>query len=97
MQVDIWHYRHSFFVKHGSFHLFRTVLFFLIVFSLLACSGDSSLRGTSEKTGSAQSKPDLNLIIVSIDTLRADRLGSYGYNQPTSPFMDELALRGIRS
>ena len=96
MQVNKWHRRHLFFVGDSCFCLFKTVLFFLIVFSLLACSEDSSLRGTSEKTGSTQSKPGLNLIIVSIDTLRADRLGSYGYNQPTSPFMDKLALRGIR-
>jgi arylsulfatase A-like enzyme len=39
-------------------------------------------------------RPDL--ILVSIDTLRADHLSSYGYPRPTSPFMDELAARGLR-
>jgi hypothetical protein len=33
--------------------------------------------------------------IISIDTLRADRLGSYGYARQTSPAIDSLARRGI--
>ena len=34
-----------------------------------------------------------NVILVSIDTLRADHLGCYGYARDTSPFMDALAER----
>jgi hypothetical protein len=32
-------------------------------------------------------------ILISIDTLRADHLGCYGYARPTSPFLDSLARR----
>jgi len=32
-----------------------------------------------------------NLILISIDTLRADHLGSYGYPRETSPFIDRWA------
>lgn len=32
-------------------------------------------------------------ILISIDTLRADHLGLYGYPRPTSPFLDSLARR----
>jgi arylsulfatase A-like enzyme len=35
-----------------------------------------------------------NLILVVVDTLRADRLPSYGYLRPTAPFLEELARRG---
>lgn len=35
-----------------------------------------------------------NLILISVDTLRADRLGAYGYDRPTSPFLDQLAAEG---
>ena len=35
-----------------------------------------------------------NLLLVSIDTLRADHLGAYGYERETSPFLDELARGG---
>lgn len=36
-----------------------------------------------------------NYILISIDTLRADHLGAYGYGRDTSPFFDDLATRGI--
>ena len=32
-----------------------------------------------------------NVVVVLVDTLRADRLGAYGYGRPTSPVFDELA------
>ena len=35
-----------------------------------------------------------NLLLVSIDTLRADRLGSYGYAAAQTPVLDALAARG---
>jgi hypothetical protein len=34
---------------------------------------------------------DLNILLVTIDTLRADHLGCYGYSRPTSPRLDALA------
>lgn len=36
-----------------------------------------------------------NLILISIDTLRADRLGCYGYPRPTTPFLDRQAQQGV--
>jgi arylsulfatase A-like enzyme/Tfp pilus assembly protein PilF len=38
----------------------------------------------------------VNLLIVSIDTIRADRLGSYGYRLARTPYLDALAARGLR-
>jgi len=35
------------------------------------------------------------VILISIDTLRADRLGCYGYGRPTSPFLDRLCAEGV--
>jgi arylsulfatase A-like enzyme len=37
-----------------------------------------------------------NIFLISIDTLRPDHLGSYGYERDTSPFLDELAGEGTR-
>lgn len=37
-----------------------------------------------------------NVLVVSIDTLRADRLGSYGYAAAQTPALDRLAARGLR-
>lgn len=39
-------------------------------------------------------QPDI--ILVSIDTLRADHLSAYGHDRETSPFMDQLAKDGVR-
>jgi arylsulfatase A-like enzyme len=39
-------------------------------------------------------RPTRGYVLISIDTLRADHLGSYGYERPTSPFFDSLAARG---
>jgi len=35
-----------------------------------------------------------NLVLVVVDTLRRDRLSTYGYERPTSPSLDGLAARG---
>ncbi len=35
------------------------------------------------------------VVLISIDTLRADRLGAYGYERPTSPHLDALAADGV--
>ncbi|HEX9637314.1 MAG TPA: sulfatase-like hydrolase/transferase [Acidobacteriota bacterium] len=37
-----------------------------------------------------------NLVLVTIDTLRADRLGAYGYARATTPVLDRLAHEGVR-
>jgi len=37
----------------------------------------------------------LNLVLVSIDTLRADHVGAYGYPEGTTPNLDALARRGM--
>ncbi|MGH7821028.1 MAG: sulfatase-like hydrolase/transferase [Candidatus Binatia bacterium] len=37
-----------------------------------------------------------NLLLVYLDTLRADHLGSYGYGRQTSPNIDSLAREGVR-
>ena len=34
------------------------------------------------------------VVLVSIDTLRADHLGLYGYARKTSPVLDALAAQG---
>ncbi len=36
-----------------------------------------------------------NVILISLDTTRADRLSSYGYSRNTSPNIDKLAAQGV--
>ena len=35
--------------------------------------------------------PDLNVVLITIDALRADHVGAYGYARPTTPRLDQLA------
>jgi arylsulfatase len=39
--------------------------------------------------------PRPSVLLITIDTLRADHLGCYGYPRPTSPRIDRLAAEGI--
>ncbi len=55
---------------------------------LLACAALAACGGA------APAGPR-NLILISIDTLRADRLGCMGYERDTSPALDRLAADGI--
>ena len=43
---------------------------------------------------SAAAGNPLNVVLITIDTLRADHLGAYGYRRPTSPRIDALARSG---
>lgn len=43
----------------------------------------------------ADPTPQPDLLLISIDTLRADHLGAYGYPRATSPHIDALATRGV--
>lgn len=40
--------------------------------------------------------PTETVIIFSIDSLRADHVGAYGYSKPTTPTIDRLASQGLR-
>ena len=62
---------------------------------LLACAlvFASACSGTDQPAAPAAAR---NLLIVTIDTLRADRVGAYGYTRARTPALDSLAARGVR-
>jgi len=39
-------------------------------------------------------RDQINVLLITVDSLRADHLGCYGYYRPTSPRIDELAEEG---
>ncbi len=54
------------------------------------CARDRPRRERPERA------PARGVVLISIDALRADHLGAYGYGRDTSPFLDRLAAeRGI--
>jgi hypothetical protein len=59
-------------------------------------AAERAARGGAEQILALAKRNDINVLFVLIDTLRADRLHSYGYARPTSPFLDLLAAEGVR-
>jgi len=45
--------------------------------------------------GGVRPRGGQNLLVITIDTLRADRLGAYGYSKANTPHLDELASEGV--
>jgi len=68
--------------------------------SLIACAIVLTLavgcrsRGAESSMVAPSSRP--NVLLVTIDTLRADHVGSYGYHDASTPTLDALARRGVR-
>ena len=52
--------------------------------------------GTVDDLATLRERDDVNVLFILIDTLRADHLGMYGYERPTSPKLDAIAARAIR-
>jgi len=62
------------------------------VFALLLCAACSDSSPPADRYAAAPSK---NVLVISVDTLRPDRLGCYGYERPTSPAIDAFAAQGV--
>lgn len=76
----------------GTIATMRALWLVTIPFVLAGCMAPS---GFSDVVA-AQSAEGLNLVIVAIDSLRPDHLGSYGYSRRNvSSFIDSLAANGI--
>lgn len=58
--------------------------------SLIFCGSPAVYFNRPEKT-----TREFNLILVSLDTMRPDHLGCYGYSRPVSPCMDDLAENNV--
>ena len=59
----------------------------------LAATGLAALSSGSKPTP-PHGRP--NILLISIDSLRRDHVGSYGYPRPTTPHLDALARDGVR-
>jgi len=62
-----------------------------IVLVLLICAGCTAPPLEQTTTTAAR-----HLVLVTIDTLRADRVGAYGYARARTPRIDALSTRGVR-
>jgi len=72
----------------------RALLLLLAALALGGCPAPVS-RSDKAHAGARGAGNRLNVLLVTIDTLRADHLGAYGYERATSPKLDALASRGV--
>ncbi len=60
----------------------------------IACLG-LACTSPSERRELATPNAGINVLLITVDTLRYDHLGINGYPRPTSPHVDALAAKGI--
>jgi arylsulfatase len=73
--------------RHSSRLKFAVVVAVALVIILIAAAAFWLFRAGAGR---------LNLLVISIDTLRADHVSCYGYERRTTPNIDRLASRGHR-
>jgi len=71
------------------------VLSLACVAGLVLCRTRQSGYGAQPVAAAREAAQRANIILVSLDTVRADHLSSYGYARPTTPHLDALARRGV--
>jgi arylsulfatase A-like enzyme len=81
-------------IKDTFLKQYLLLLFAIIIW--IAFSFGISIKA-SASTPKSKSIKDYNIIMIWIDTLRADHLSCYGYKRKTSPNIDKLAMESIVS
>lgn len=76
----------------------RTAIWLVVAFGLVFVGIEGGKRihesvAVSKLPASAPESP--NVLVIVVDTLRADHLSSYGYSRPTSPNIDALSRGGV--
>ncbi len=71
--------------RHGRRATAAALLVPLVLITLCACPGGGGPAPLGRPS----------VLLITVDTLRPDHLGCYGYARPTSPFIDTLARRGV--
>jgi len=55
-----------------------------------------ALSGCVNRSSQQQPAPRPNVLLITLDTFRADRIGAYGYELASTPNLDRLAREGVR-
>jgi arylsulfatase A-like enzyme/Tfp pilus assembly protein PilF len=73
----------------------RSVLLLCLIAALAACRGGTTERGLG-RLPSGLSPQSLNVLLITLDTTRADHLGAYGGPPGLTPNLDAFAARSTR-
>ena len=75
--------------------LFRGALLPVLFIAGIGCGEGSVEPGHGPADSSQRATGSLNLLLITLDTTRADALGAYGQRLPSSPAIDRLAATGV--
>jgi arylsulfatase A-like enzyme len=67
-----------------------------VVTQLNGCRGLSRQQSSAPRAAVAPLPAPSNILLITVDTLRADHVSSYGYPRRTTPVLDRLAAEGVR-
>lgn len=72
-----------------------------LIIAITGCTKKPAGEPASDRSESVDSGPRVSsgkthVILLIIDTLRADKMGAYGFDKPASPELDRFAKEGVR-
>lgn len=74
----------------------KALVLVLVSFAAVALiAGLFLLKGRRADIGARRGGKPFNVIVITVDTLRADKLGCYGFATDVTPTMDMFASRGV--
>jgi arylsulfatase A-like enzyme len=75
---------------------FRRTLPYAAALWLVTCASGLAWeqRGTSPKRQVSNASGSPNVLLIVLDTVRADRMSLHGYARPTTPFLERMAKEG---
>ncbi len=85
---------------HRFYSLVRCTTGWMVTLVVGLAVGVHGLQGLAEQSALAKlppASPDMpNVLLIVLDTVRAQSLSLYGYTQPTTPQLEQLAKIGVR-
>ena len=86
--------------KQGAVRFLAAQFYFWAGLVIVLAVGISAIKWISTRIRLANLPPapasSPNVILITLDTLRADHLSTYGYNRQTSPNLDQFAAEGVK-
>ncbi len=78
----------------GAYHARMGIVALVLIVGSTGCRRGTEPNQVTQGDTASNARP--NFIVISLDTLGANRLGCYGYERATTPAMDRFADRGVR-
>jgi arylsulfatase A-like enzyme len=87
-----------YFARHSLIRIAALLLLAVggcLITQLGGCRGLGRRQSSSSRAAAPLPSPS-NILLITVDTLRADHVSSYGYPRRTTPVLDRLAADGVR-